>query len=118
MQIMQEKTFGPIIPIITFASEAEALQLANDSIHRLSGSVFSKNLARATAIAQQMDVGVVSINDGSLTNKVYDAEKHSFKQSGLNGYRMGDAVFLRFFRKKALLIQTAYPAMMAGFEEG
>jgi len=53
-----------------------------------------------------------------LTNKVYDAEKNSFKQSGINGLRMGDAGFLRFFRKKAMLIQTEHPQTMEGFEEG
>ncbi len=117
MKIMQEETFGPVIPIMPFSSEEEALQLANDSIYGLSGSVFSQNQDQALAVAAQMEVGAVSINDASLTNKVYDAEKHAFKQSGLNGSRMGAAGILRFFRKQALLIQTARPATMADFEE-
>ncbi|MEP3208173.1 MAG: aldehyde dehydrogenase family protein [Maribacter sp.] len=117
MKVMTEETFGPVIPIMAFKTEEEALHLANDSIYGLSASVFSKNNDKAIEIASQLEVGAVSINDGSLTNKVYDAEKNSFKESGINGSRMGDAGFLRFFRKKAILIQTALPEKMADFEE-
>ena len=117
MKVMTEETFGPVIPIMAFKTEEEALHLANDSIYGLSASVFSKNNDKAIEIASQLEVGAVSINDGSLTNKVYDAEKNSFKESGINGSRMGDAGFLRFFRKKAILIQTARPEKMADFEE-
>lgn len=117
MKVMNEETFGPLIPIMAFDSDEEAIRLANDSIYGLSASVFSNNRDHALAIASQIEAGAISINDGSLTNKVYDAEKNSFKQSGINGSRMGDAGFLRFFRKKALLIQTGQPETMAGFEE-
>jgi acyl-CoA reductase-like NAD-dependent aldehyde dehydrogenase len=117
MKVMTEETFGPLIPVMSFDSEEEAIKLANDSIYGLSASVFSKDLYKAIEVGSQIEVGAVSINDGSLTNKVYDAEKNSFKESGINGSRMGDAGFLRFFRKKALLIQTAHPETMAHFEE-
>lgn len=117
MKVMTEETFGPIIPIMSFSTEEEALTLANDSIYGLSASVFSKNRDKAIAVGSQIEAGAISINDGSLTNKVYDAEKNSFKESGINGSRMGDAGFLRFFRKKAMLIQTAHPETMANFEE-
>ncbi len=117
MDVMTEETFGPIIPIMPFHTEAEGIRLANDSIFGLSASVFSQDKDKAIEIATQIEAGAISINDGSLTNKVYDAEKNSFKESGINGSRMGDAGFLRFFRKKALLIQTAPPETMANFEE-
>ncbi len=117
MKVMTEETFGPIIPIMAFITEEEALKWANDSIYGLSASVFSTNKDKAIEIAGKIEVGAVSINDGSLTNKVYDAEKNSFKESGINGSRMGDAGFLRFFRKKALLIQSAHPETMMDFEE-
>ncbi|MEM6699340.1 MAG: aldehyde dehydrogenase family protein [Bacteroidota bacterium] len=117
MSVMTEETFGPLIPIMPFKDEEEAIRLANDSIYGLSASVFSKDRAHALAVASQIDAGAISINDGGLTNKVYDAEKNSFKQSGINGSRMGDEGFLRFFRKKAMLIQTAAPETMAQFEE-
>ena len=117
MDVMVDETFGPLIPIMSFSTEEQALEWANDSIFGLSASVFSKDRDRAIAVASQIEAGAISINDGSLTNKVYDAEKNSFKESGINGSRMGDAGFLRFFRKKALLIQTAHPETMANFEE-
>ncbi|WP_298477707.1 aldehyde dehydrogenase family protein [uncultured Maribacter sp.] len=117
MQVMTEETFGPVIPIMAFKSDEEAITLANDSIFGLSASVFSKNKERALEIASQIEAGAISINDGSLTNKVFDAEKNSFKESGINGSRMGDSGFLRFFRKKAVLFQTAHPDTMSGFEE-
>ncbi|MFP2995363.1 aldehyde dehydrogenase family protein [Spongiivirga sp. MCCC 1A20706] len=117
MDVMNEETFGPIIPIMKFKTEEEAIELANDSIYGLSASVFSKNQEQALAVASQIEAGGISINDGSLTNRVYDAEKHAFKQSGFNGSRMGDAGFTRFFKKKAMLIQTEKPQTMAGFEE-
>jgi len=117
MDVMVEETFGPLIPIMPFCTEEQAIALANDSVFGLSASVFSKDRKKAVEIASQIEAGAISINDGSLTNKVYDAEKNSFKESGINGSRMGDAGFLRFFRKKALLIQTAHPETMAGFEE-
>ncbi|KAA1244938.1 aldehyde dehydrogenase family protein [Aquimarina sp. RZ0] len=117
MKVMTEETFGPVIPIMSFTTEQEAITLVNDSIYGLSASVFSKDIDNAVNISSQIEAGAISINDGSLTNKVFDAEKNSFKESGINASRMGDAGFLRFFRKKALLIQTEPPATMMGFEE-
>ncbi len=109
MSVMKEETFGPLIPIMSFESEEEAIKMANDSEFGLSASVFSKNTEHAIEVAGKIDAGGISINDASLTNKVFDAEKNSFKHSGLYGSRMGDAGFTRFFRKKALLIQTENP---------
>lgn len=117
MDVMTQETFGPVIPIMKFKTLEEALELANDSQFGLSASVFSKDETNALQVASNIEAGGISINDGSLTNKVYDAEKNSFKMSGIGGSRMGDAGFSRFFRKKALLIQTEHPATMASFEE-
>jgi len=105
MSVMTEETFGPVIPVMPFSDEDEAIQLANDSQFGLSASVFGKDVEAAKRVASQIDAGGISINDASLTNQVFDAEKNSFKNSGLYGSRMGADGFLRFFRKKALLIQ-------------
>ncbi len=112
MEIMTEETFGPVIGVMPYDSTAEAISLANDSIYGLSASVFSQDTESAVAVAQQIDAGGISINDGSLTNQVFDAEKNSFGMSGLYGSRMGADGLLRFFRKKAILIQTAAPASL------
>jgi acyl-CoA reductase-like NAD-dependent aldehyde dehydrogenase len=110
MDLMTEETFGPIIPCMSFNTDEQAIALANDSKYGLSASVFSKDVKRAIEIASQVSAGGISINDGSLTNQVFDATKNSFKLSGINGSRMGAEGFTRFFRKKAMLIQTIHPA--------
>ncbi len=117
MTIMTEETFGPLIPVMPFKDEAAGIRLANDSEFGLSASLFSSDMASIERIAYQLEAGAISINDGSLTNKIYDAEKNAFKKSGLNGSRMGDAGLLRFFRKRALLVQTGKPAPIDSFEE-
>jgi len=117
MDLMTEETFGPVIPVMSFSDLETAITLANDSDYGLSGSVFSKNIDEAIRVASLIDAGGMSINDGSLTNQVFDATKNSFKLSGLNGSRMGNDGFTRFFRTKALLIQTAAPKCIHSQEE-
>ena len=117
MLIMQEESFGPLLPVMSFQTEQEAIDLANDSIYGLSASVFSTDLNKAAEIGYQIEAGAISINDGGLTNLIHDVEKSAFKQSGLNGSRMGDAGLLRFFRKRALLVQTGKPISLDSYNE-
>lgn len=117
MLLMREETFGPLIPVLPFASDEEAITMANDSEFGLSGAVFGADLARASAIAGALNVGAVSINDASLTAIVNDVEKNSFGYSGLGGSRMGDSGLTRFVRKRALLIQGAAPLPIQIFDE-
>jgi acyl-CoA reductase-like NAD-dependent aldehyde dehydrogenase len=63
MRIMQEETFGPIMPIMRVKSEREAIYLANDSDFGLSATVFSGDLARGRRVASELAVGVVNVND-------------------------------------------------------
>jgi succinate-semialdehyde dehydrogenase / glutarate-semialdehyde dehydrogenase len=105
MKVMTEETFGPIMPIMSFTTEAAAINLANDTIYGLSAAVFGVETA-ALAIATQIDAGAISINDASLTAMIYEGEKNSFRYSGLGGSRMGAAGLMRFLRKKALLVKT------------
>ncbi len=117
MDLMQEETFGPVMPIMTFNDLDEAIHLANDSVYGLSGAVFSKDLGEANAIASAMEAGAVSINDASLTAFVNDAEKNSFKLSGIGGSRMGAAGIQRFVRKRAILQQSTAPTPLEAFSE-
>ena len=59
----------------------------------------------------------ISLNAGSLTANCPEAEKHSFKLSGMGGSRMGPAGFTRFFRKKALIYQTGAPPSIDSIAE-
>lgn len=106
MKVMTEETFGPIMPVMPFATVEEAVSLANDSIYGLSAAVFAESEAEALEIAHQIDAGAISINDAALTALMHEGEKNAFKFSGLGGSRMGAAALKRFMRKKAILIKT------------
>jgi acyl-CoA reductase-like NAD-dependent aldehyde dehydrogenase len=114
MKLMTEETFGPIMPVMPFATTEEAVALANDTVFGLSGAVFAATLAEARAVAERIDAGGMSLNDAGLTRETYEAEKNSFGLSGCGGSRHGDAGLLRFFRRKALLAQTGVPAAISG----
>jgi len=64
MRIMEEETFGPVAPIIAFDTEADAYQRANDSRFGLAAYVFSENLSRAIRAAEQLEYGIVGVNEG------------------------------------------------------
>ncbi len=105
MLVMTEESFGPILPVMAYASIEQAVTLANDSEFGLSAAVLGP-LPLAKAVARQLHVGAVSINDAALTSMVHDVEKQAFKRSGLGASRMGLAGVSRFWRKQSLLIQT------------
>jgi acyl-CoA reductase-like NAD-dependent aldehyde dehydrogenase len=63
MRVMQEETFGPLLPVMAFADAAEAVRLANDHDFGLNASVWSQDLAKATQVAEQLQVGIWAIND-------------------------------------------------------
>lgn len=63
MKVMQEETFGPIMPIMKFHDEAEALWLANDCAYGLSAAVWSGDIRQAKRVAHRIDAGSVVIND-------------------------------------------------------
>ncbi|MGV9413229.1 aldehyde dehydrogenase family protein [Nocardia sp. NPDC003693] len=63
MTCMTEETFGPTVPVMKVADEAEAVRLANDSIYGLSASVWSGDKDRAERVARQLNAGAVNIND-------------------------------------------------------
>lgn len=117
MKVMTEETFGPILPVMPYATTEEAIRFANDTEYGLSAAVFAGTLEEAEAIAVQIDAGGVSLNDAALTGLFHEAEKHSFKLSGLGGSRMGPAGFQRFLRRKALIANTGAPAPLSAFAE-
>lgn len=106
MKIMTEETFAPILPVMTFENEAQAINLANDSQFGLSAAVFSGDNERARTIAHKLLAGAVSINDAALTAIMHEGEKQAFKMSGMGGSRMGKSSLRRFVRRKALIENT------------
>jgi succinate-semialdehyde dehydrogenase / glutarate-semialdehyde dehydrogenase len=118
MKVMAEETFGPVIPVTVFDNVDEAVELANAGIYGLSGAVIAGTAEEAEAVGTRLTVGAVSINDGSLTSMVWEAEKSSFGLSGLGPSRMGDSGILRFFRKQALIRQSGTALPLSAYSEG
>ena len=106
MRVMKEESFGPILPVMPFGSIEQAIALANDSEFGLSAAVFSGSLEESEAVGRELEAGAVSLNDAALTSLFHEAEKTSFKSSGLGGSRMGRASLERFMRRKALIANT------------
>lgn len=117
MAVMREETFGPVIPVTPFATVDEAVALANEGVFGLSAAVLAGTAEEAESVAVQLKAGAVSINDGALTSMVFDAEKSSFRMSGMGPSRMGDSGLMRFFRKQALIRQHGTALPIAAYAE-
>ena len=119
MLIMQEETFGPILPIVVVDDDEQAIRLANDSIYGLSGTVWSKDEARAVAIARRLDTGSVCINESSITYGACEApfggRKHSGVgqvngEVGLKGYCHAQPIVIDRFGPKEEQVWYPYTA--------
>jgi acyl-CoA reductase-like NAD-dependent aldehyde dehydrogenase len=117
MALMREETFGPVLPVMPFDTVEEAVALANDTEFGLSAAVLAGSLDEAEAVGRHLEAGAVSLNDGALTAQFYEAEKDSFKYSGLGGSRMGPAGMRRFLRRRALIRQENEPATIEALAE-
>ncbi len=117
MAILADETFGPVIPVSVFETEDEAVSMANAGRYGLSAAVVAGSVEEAEAVAARLQAGAVSINDGSLTSMVWEAEKSSFKASGLGPSRMGASGMMRFFRRQALIRQSGQPLPLAAYAE-
>ena len=104
MAVMTEETFGPVMPVMKYVDEAEAIALANDTYYGLSGAVFGPNEDNALRVAGQIEAGAISVNDAGMTTMVFDACKSAFRLSGMGPSRMGSTGLTRFLRQKAIYI--------------
>jgi aldehyde dehydrogenase (NAD+) len=98
MTIAREEIFGPVLSIIPYADEDEAVRIANDTPYGLSGYVSSSNLDRARKVAARMRTGMVHINGASLDSA---APFGGFKQSG-NGREWGAHGMEEFLEVKSI----------------
>lgn len=96
--IAQEEIFGPVLAIITYRDEEEAIAIANGTAYGLSGAVWSADVARAEKVARRMQTGQVEINGGAFN---IEAPFGGYKQSGL-GREMGRFGLEEFLQYKSL----------------
>ncbi|MFI8685034.1 NAD-dependent succinate-semialdehyde dehydrogenase [Rossellomorea sp. NPDC077527] len=81
MICMRDETFGPVAPVTTFKTEEEAIERANNSIYGLAAYVFTENITKGIRISEQLEYGIVGLNDGMPSTP--QAPFGGFKQSGL-----------------------------------
>jgi acyl-CoA reductase-like NAD-dependent aldehyde dehydrogenase len=100
-QLMREEVFGPVVAIVPFADEAEAIELANDSIYGLSGSIWTRDIARALRVARAVETGMLSINSSSSAH--IEAPFGGVKQSGI-GREQGMTALEHYTEYKSVFI--------------
>ncbi|MGH8370857.1 MAG: aldehyde dehydrogenase family protein, partial [Gammaproteobacteria bacterium] len=83
MAVMREETFGPVLGVMRFRDDEEALRLANDSSYGLTASVWSRNTRHATRLAHRIRAGAVTINDHLLSHGLTETPWGGFKDSGM-----------------------------------
>ncbi|MBI4208778.1 MAG: aldehyde dehydrogenase family protein [Deltaproteobacteria bacterium] len=81
-QVLAEETFGPLLPLIPFDSEEEAIQKANDSRYGLAASVWTRDLEKGERVAKRIEAGHVTINDTTFTPALYQVPWGGIKESG------------------------------------
>ena len=104
MRVMREETFGPVMPVMAFEHEDEAIALANDSRYGLSAAVFGPDDDTALAVAREINAGGISVNDAGLTTMIFETEKSAFALSGMGPSRVGASGMTRFFRRKSMFV--------------
>jgi acyl-CoA reductase-like NAD-dependent aldehyde dehydrogenase len=83
MRIMREETFGPVLPVMPFDSDEEAMRLANQSEYGLAASVWTRNRARGEAMARRIRTGTVMVNDVLSCFGISEAPHGGIKASGM-----------------------------------
>jgi acyl-CoA reductase-like NAD-dependent aldehyde dehydrogenase len=82
MTIMRDETFGPVLPVMTFKTEDEAIRLANDSLFGLTASVWTKDIARGRRLAELIEAGTVMVNEVLYTHGIAQTPWGGIKDSG------------------------------------
>ncbi|MGO3705963.1 aldehyde dehydrogenase family protein, partial [Microbacterium gubbeenense] len=102
--IMDEEIFGPVFAVITFRTEEEAIEIANDTEYGLVSYVFTEDLARGHRMIERLDTGMMGLNAGVVSNAA--APFGGVKQSGM-GREGGLEGIHEYLATKYTLLPTA-----------
>jgi succinate-semialdehyde dehydrogenase/glutarate-semialdehyde dehydrogenase len=100
--VLSEEIFGPVAPVVAFDTEAEAIELANDTVYGLVSYVCTSDLTRGLRVAEALDCGMVGLNRGVVSDPA--APFGGTKQSGL-GREGGHEGLLEFTESKYIAVQ-------------
>src|SRR6266852_6084792 len=106
MDVMREETFGPVLPIMTFKTDDEAVRLANDTGYGLTASVWSGSIARGKRLAERIDAGTIMVNEVLYTHGIAQTPWGGLKQSGL-GRTHGRAGLLELVSARHIHVNRA-----------
>jgi acyl-CoA reductase-like NAD-dependent aldehyde dehydrogenase len=102
-RIAREEVFGPVVAVLPFDDEADAVRLANDTIYGLAGSLWTENLGRAVRVARGVKSGVLSVNSHASVR--YWTPFGGMKASGL-GRELGPDAAEHFTETKNVFFAT------------
>ncbi len=102
-RVAREEVFGPVAAVIPFDDEADAIRIANDSPYGLSGSIWTRDGARALRVTRALDTGVLSVNSNSSVR--VQTPFGGFKQSGF-GRELGMQALDGYSETKSVFIST------------